>query len=190
MDERRTTAVSRRQLMAGSAALALAPAAAAAQERVTSATGKTFEQYVPATSDFPFEVTMSEEQWRADLGDDAYKIMREADTEWPKTTDLWREAVDGEYRCRGCDLPVYDGAWFVPLDKGWVFFEHSIPNAIMLGIDGPVRQYGQVRMADDRLALIEIHCRRCGCHLGHHLDVDGQNLHCINGTALEIGQRG
>ena len=178
----------RRDLLAGGtafAALAAAPAVSA-QERVTAPSGRVLEKYVPESSSFPYEVQRSKAEWMELLGGDAdaYGVLRKGNTEWPKTTDLWKAAHDGEYACVGCDLPVYDGSWFVPLTKGWVFFEHSIPNTVMLGVDGPVRQYGMAQMGEDRVTLIEVHCRRCGSHLGHYLPVDGQHLHCINGTSL------
>ena len=192
-------APTRRRLMGGAALLALSPLAARAEERTAPPgmgdalregeerleSGRVLAKYVPAESTFPYEVQRTEEEWLAllDGDEEAYGVLRLSNTEWPGTTDLWETAHEGEYACRGCDLPVYDGQWFVPLEKGWVFFEHSIPNAVMLGVDGPVRQYG---MRDEmRIALIEVHCRRCGSHLGHYLPVDGQNLHCINGTSLK-----
>lgn len=188
----------RRRLVGGAALAALAPLAARAddapsgmgalaegEERVAS--GAVLAKYVPEDSTFPYEVRRTPEAWLAHLDGDAeaYGILRKSHTEWPKTTELWRAANPGGYACRGCGLPVYEAKWFVPLDKGWAFFDHSIPNAVMLAQDGPVRQYGMP--ADDaRIALIEVHCRRCGSHLGHHLPVDGRPLHCINGTSLAL----
>ena len=153
----------------------------------TAPSGTVLAKYVPAESDYPFEVRHTEDEWRAMLDDEeTYGVLRLANTEWPKSTDLWREAHDGEYHCRGCDLPVYEGRWFEPLDKGWVFFHHAMPHSVMFSVDGPVRQYGMDPEAELRTALTEVHCRRCGSHLGHHLLVAGQYLHCINGTALTL----
>lgn len=68
-----------------------------------------FVKYVPETSSFPYEISRTEAKWRAFLGDDdIYGILRLANTEWPKTTDLWKEAHDAGYLCRGCDLPLYE----------------------------------------------------------------------------------
>lgn len=120
-----------------------------------------------------------------DGDDEAYGILRRSNTEWPQTSDLWQTAHDGDYHCRGCDLPVFQGRWFEPLDKGWAFFHHAVENAVLLGVDSPVRQYGQTGMgSEDRIAMTEVHCRRCGSHLGHHLLVSGMYLHCINGASL------
>lgn len=148
-----------------------------------------FAIYIPEESDFPYEIQRTREEWRAHLDNDEnlYGVMRLARTEKPRTTDLWKEAHDGEYHCRGCGLPIYEGRWFQKLNKGWVFFHHAKPNTVLFALDGPVPQYGQQGMAlDEDNALSEVHCRRCGSHLGHHLKVSGMFLHCINGTALTL----
>ncbi len=184
--------LTRRNLLASTtvlaAGIAFAPHSATAQTTVRSG-GQSIAIYIPEESDFPYEVTRTETEWRTHLGDDdfVYDILRRAQTERPKTTDLWREAHDGQYLCRGCDLPLYEGHWFQPLDKGWVFFHHAIPNAVMFGLDGPVPEYGQAGMAlNTQTAMGEIHCRRCGSHIGHHVPVEGMFLHCLNGTALKL----
>lgn len=148
-----------------------------------------FVVYIPEESEYPYEVVRTRDEWRSffDNDENAYNIMRLARTERPKTTDMWREAHNGDYHCRGCDLPLYEGRWFQPLNKGWVFFHHAKPNSVLFALDGPVPQYGQAGMAlDEENALAEIHCRRCGSHVGHHLKVSGMFLHCINGTALTL----
>lgn len=163
--------LSRRALMG--AAAALVPGTAMAGRKAGS-------------DGFDYEVTRSEAEWRAMLSDEEYVVLRNGATEWPRSSDLWQETRDGTYHCRGCELEVFGANHQVPLDKGWVFFRHSEPNAVLTGIEGPVPQYGQAGMVDPGsiAAFLEIHCRRCGSHLGHYLPVDGQNLHCINGAAL------
>ena len=148
-----------------------------------------FAVYIPEESDFPYEIVRTRDEWREYFNHDenTYNIMRLARTETPKSTELWKEAHNGDYLCRGCDLPLYEGRWFQPLDKGWVFFHHAKPNTVLFALDGPVPQYGQAGMAlDEKNAISEVHCRRCGCHVGHHLKVSGMFLHCINGTALTL----
>ncbi|MEM8850691.1 MAG: peptide-methionine (R)-S-oxide reductase [Pseudomonadota bacterium] len=180
------TKLTRRALLASAATMA-AGAALKAQETVQIG-NQTIAVYVPETSTFPYEIQRTEAEWRDHLDGDeeAYRILRGGKTEVPKTTDLWREAHDGQYLCRGCDLPIYEGQWFQPLDKGWVFFHHAIPNAVMFGLDGPVPEYGQAGMLSQTNAMAEIHCRQCGSHIGHHIPVEGMQLHCLNGTALKL----
>lgn len=164
--------IRRRHLLAtaglGAAAVAFAPRRAVAQRA--------------ADDGFAYEIARTDAEWRAMLSPEEYKILRAGDTELPKTSPLWNEERDGTYLCKGCDLPVYRSNWKVPLDKGWVFFAHGEENAVLMGIDGPQQAYGMNPNGFGN--LIEAHCRRCGSHLGHILYVDGQVVHCINGTAL------
>ena len=143
---------------------------------------------------FAFEVRRSEDEWRAMLGEDSFRVLREAQTEAPHTSPLVGETRPGIYCCRGCDLTVYDARYKEPLDKGWVFFRHSAPNAVLTGIeffelevtDGDT---GATQAEAVAMPEIEAHCRRCGSHLGHILLVEGQVLHCINGTSLVFQPR-
>lgn len=162
--------LSRRGFLATSSAAALTVAAPAAADG--------------HGDEFQYEITRTEAEWRAQFSDFEYAILREGRTETPKTSPLWEETRPGAYHCKGCDLHNYDGNWKVVLDKGWVFFKHAVPNAVLFGIDGPVPEYGQ--MATGINAVTEVHCRRCGSHLGHHVYVAKQVLHCINGTALDF----
>lgn len=134
------------------------------------------------TSEFAFEITRTDEEWRARLSDEDYRILRRGGTELPASSELWSETRQGDYCCKGCDLLVYRGAWREPVNKGWVFFRHAEANTVLTGIDGPVAEYGQNAYTD--LTLIEAHCRRCGSHLGHILWVEEKILHCINGASL------
>ena len=131
---------------------------------------------------FSYEVTRTDAEWRDMLSDESYHVLRMGATELPKSSPLWNEARAGMYHCKGCDLEAFDAAWKVPLDKGWVFFTHSQTNAVLTGIDGPVPEYGNTMSTED--AFFEVHCRRCGSHLGHLLTVERQQVHCINGASL------
>ncbi len=138
---------------------------------------------VPAGRDaFDYEVTRTDVEWRALLGD-AYPIMREGKTEQQRSSPLWAEARPGDYYCKGCDLHHYRGALKVNLTKGWLFFTASEPNSQLMSQDGPAV------MADPQNPFdvsIEVHCRRCGSHIGHILLVEGRALHCINGASLNF----
>jgi len=164
---------SRRNFMAASAASALAATSAPASTNAAP------------SEEFIYEVQRTDAEWRAMLSKDEYNILRKGSTELPKTSPLWNETSEGFYHCKGCSLTSYDGRWKVILDKGWAFFVHSQPNAILTDIDGPVAEYG-ARMDAGPGAYVEVHCRRCSSHLGHLLIADGQQLHCINGTALDF----
>ncbi|SHE31289.1 peptide-methionine (R)-S-oxide reductase [Litoreibacter ascidiaceicola] len=134
-------------------------------------------------SDYQYEVIRTEAEWRAQLSEFDYAILREGKTEKQKSSPHWNETAEGIYHCKGCDLPSYDGKWKVVLKKGWAFFYHAVPNNVLTGIDGIIPpEYGD--SAAGFAALIETHCRRCGSHLGHLLIVEGIQTHCINGASL------
>lgn len=166
-----TLKLNRRAFFASTAAAAVsAPVAASARVMAGE------------NSDYVYEVDHSPAEWEAMLSPEEYIVMREGYTEQPKSSPLWEEARPGMYSCRGCELPIFDGRWKEVLSKGWVFFDHSLPDAILTNVDGPTPEYGS--MAEGKTAIMEVHCRRCGSHLGHFLTVEGKPRHCINGISL------
>jgi peptide-methionine (R)-S-oxide reductase len=160
--------ITRRNLLAGTTVLASLPGLGA-------------QASVPAGRDpFEYEVTRTEAEWRAMLGDD-YAILRDGETEEPRSSPLWAEARQGAYACRGCDLLQYQSLTKVHLLKGWAFFQRSEPNAQLMSQDVPsVMSDSPVNAG----ITIEVHCRRCGSHMGHILLVEENLLHCINGASL------
>ena len=142
---------------------------------------------------FDYEITRTEEEWRALLSDDDYKILRDGETEIQFTHPYWNEKARGMYHCKGCDLELHSSEHKYFPDKGWVFFTASVPNSLLMAIDA------RSEMVDEMLGeeqsqselneiagnfFIETHCRRCGSHIGHVLPVAGRALHCVNGASL------
>lgn len=166
------TQTRRRFLATTAVAGASVPLAAHATERATG------------SDEFRFEIERTEDEWRSMLTNAQYEVLRNGATEPPEYSPLWEETADGTYHCRGCELHAYDSRWKTILDKGWLFFGHSVPNAALTGIDQNPGAEGMVGTIDN--TTIEAHCRRCGSHWGHILYVEGRVLHCINGTALEF----
>lgn len=166
------TEINRRKLLVGSTAIAS-----------LTVMGKTAVADVPANRDpFDYEVTRTDAEWREMLGDD-YAILREGKTEPQRSSPLWAEGRQGTYECRGCDLLQYKSDTKVNLLKGWVFFQASEPNSQMMSQD----RGAEMGEADTSSKLtIEVHCRRCGSHMGHILLVEGNVLHCINGASLNF----
>lgn len=123
-----------------------------------------------------FEVTRTDEEWRAMLTDLQYKVMREEGTERAGSSPLDKVYDAGTYFCRGCDLALYPSDTKYDSGTGWPSFYQSLPDAVRTK---PDRKLFRVRT--------EVHCRRCGSHLGHIFD-DGPaptgKRHCLNGVSL------
>ena len=123
-----------------------------------------------------FEVTRSKAEWKAMLSTLQYKVMREGGTERAGSSPLDKNYEAGTYHCRGCDLALYPSGTKYDSRTGWPSFYQSLPNAIGTKAD---RKLFAVRT--------EVHCRRCGSHLGH-VFADGPaptgKRHCLNGVSL------
>lgn len=123
-----------------------------------------------------FEIEKTEAEWRAILDDLEYAVLREEATERPWTSPLNDEHRPGTFACKGCDLPLFDAATKYDSGTGWPSFYEPLPNAIGESTD---YKLGYPRT--------EVHCRRCGGHLGHVFP-DGPPptglRYCINGVSL------
>ncbi len=125
---------------------------------------------------FGFEVTKSDAEWKKLLSPAAYQVLRHEDTEPPFTSPLNKEHRDGVFACAGCSLDLYSSSTKFESGTGWPSFWRPLPNAIGTSTD---RKLGMART--------EVHCRRCGGHLGHVFD-DGPPptglRYCMNGVAM------
>jgi peptide-methionine (R)-S-oxide reductase len=123
-----------------------------------------------------FEVTKSDEEWRKVLTRQQYYILREHGTERPFTSPLDREKRAGTFSCAGCQLPLFSSTTKFDSGTGWPSFHTPLENAVGTQTD---RSLFTVRT--------EVHCRRCGGHLGHVFD-DGPPptglRYCMNGIAM------
>ncbi len=174
----------RRRFLTATGMAALTAGTASCVNADTSAANNGAARFYQPDRSYAYEVRRTEAEWRSLLSPTDYKILREGHTEVQKSSPLWQETRDGTYACKGCDLKAYDSRWKTPRDKGWVFFYHSEPNAVMTDIDGPNPAYGM--NPRQNIALTEVHCRRCGSHFGHHLIVGNDALHCVNGASLNF----
>ena len=129
-----------------------------------------------ATAGKTFEVTKSDEEWRAQLTREQYRVLREHGTERAGTSPLDKEYGRGTFRCAGCDLPLFSSGAKFDSGTGWPSFWQPLDGAVGTSRD---RSLFMVRT--------EVHCRRCGGHLGHVFE-DGPRptglRYCMNGAAL------
>ncbi|WP_316858866.1 peptide-methionine (R)-S-oxide reductase MsrB [uncultured Cohaesibacter sp.] len=123
-----------------------------------------------------FEIEKSEEEWRKILTPEQFAILREQSTERAFSSVLNDEKRDGTFHCAGCDLPLYSSKAKYDSGTGWPSFYEALPDAIGTSTD--------FKLIYPRT---EVHCRRCGGHLGHVFN-DGPKptgkRHCINGAAM------
>jgi peptide-methionine (R)-S-oxide reductase len=126
----------------------------------------------------PFEISLTPAQWRARLGPAAYHILREQGTEPPFSSPLLHEHRRGLFACAGCGLPVFRSSDKFDSGTGWPSFTRAIE-----------RNVGTRRDTSLMMVRTEVHCRRCGGHLGHVFDDGPPPTHkrwCIDGLALRF----
>lgn len=125
-----------------------------------------------------FEVSHSASEWHALLTPEQYDVLREEGTERPYTSALNDEHRDGTFSCAGCKLDVFSSATKFDSGTGWPSFWTPLDKAVAVRED---RSFGMVRK--------EVHCSRCGGHLGHVFD-DGPKptglRYCMNGVAMNF----
>ena len=125
-----------------------------------------------------FEVTRTPEEWRRQLTPAQYNILREHGTERPYTSPLNKEHRKGTFACAGCDLPLFASETKFDSGTGWPSFYQPLPDAV-----------GTTEDRSFMMTRTEVHCRRCGGHLGHVFD-DGPKptglRYCMNGVSLRF----
>jgi peptide-methionine (R)-S-oxide reductase len=163
--------VTRRQILLGTAGVAVVAAAGVGVVRWVNSRAT-------AASNGHFEVAKTPDEWRKVLTPAQYAVLREADTERPWTSPLNDEHRKGTFVCAGCDLPLFKSETKFNSGTGWPSFYAPIEGAVETGKDW---SFGILRE--------EVHCRRCGGHLGHVFK-DGPKptglRYCINGIALKF----
>jgi peptide-methionine (R)-S-oxide reductase len=125
-----------------------------------------------------FEVTRTDAEWRARLTSAQFDVLRGHGTERAFTSPLDREKRAGLFACAGCGLELFSSETKFDSGTGWPSFYAPLPNAI-----GTSTDYKLV------VPRTEVHCHRCGGHLGHVFK-DGPPptglRYCMNGVALNF----
>lgn len=130
---------------------------------------------------FPIEKT--ETEWRAQLTEMQYHVLREAGTERAFTSELNKIYEPGTYVCAACNTPLFKGKYKYDSGSGWPSFDREIKGNVAFDTD---YNLGYART--------EEHCAKCGGHLGHvfndgPLETTGKR-HCVNGAALKFIPKG
>ena len=125
-----------------------------------------------------FKVVKSDAQWRSELNEIEYAVLRNAGTERPGTGELLYENRNGVYRCRGCNAELFDASTKFDAHCGWPsFFEAGASDAVIHREDFT---HGMSR--------VEVLCANCGSHLGHVFPDAPQtptgNRYCMNSVSL------
>lgn len=124
------------------------------------------------------KIEKSDAEWRAELDDMAYKVLRKHGTERAGTYDNFPKEP-GTFRCKGCGAPLFDQAHKFESGTGWPsFYQPLDPDMV-----------GETEDRSFFMRRTEVHCARCDGHLGHVFP-DGPRptglRYCINGVALEF----
>jgi peptide-methionine (R)-S-oxide reductase len=123
-----------------------------------------------------FEVTHTDAEWRTLLSPEQYDVLRQEGTERPYSSPLNHEKRQGTFACAGCNLALFSSGTKFDSHTGWPSFWQPLPDAVGSRSD---KSFGMTRT--------EIHCHRCGGHLGHVFE-DGPKptglRYCMNGIAM------
>ncbi|MGE5199163.1 MAG: peptide-methionine (R)-S-oxide reductase MsrB [Rhodospirillaceae bacterium] len=125
-----------------------------------------------------FTVSKTDDEWQASLTPKQYAVLRRHDTEYPGTSPLLDEHRDGVFVCAGCGQPLFTSETKYESGSGWPSFYAAVEGAVATSEDTTLG-----------MRRVEIHCSRCGGHLGHVFP-DGPRptgeRYCTNGAALRF----
>jgi len=159
---------------------AAADDAAGASERAEQATpSPSAEDAVAAEAAPEYKIVKSDEEWRALLTPEEYRVTRQAGTERAFTGRYWNTKTPGTYHCICCDTPLFRSDTKFDSGCGWPSFFEPLDGARL------------IELRDTSLGMIrtEVRCKRCDAHLGHVFP-DGPPptglRYCINSVALRL----
>lgn len=126
-----------------------------------------------------FPITKTEAEWKSQLTELEYYVLRESGTETAFTSDLNKNHEKGIYVCAACGTPLFNSDHKFDSGTGWPSFDREIKGNVAFTIDNKLG-----------FARTEEHCANCGGHLGHVFADGPRNTtgmrHCINGAALNF----
>ncbi|MBE9166131.1 peptide-methionine (R)-S-oxide reductase MsrB [Pleurocapsales cyanobacterium LEGE 06147] len=130
------------------------------------------------TTNENFEIQKTEQEWRESLTPEQFRVLRKHGTERAGTSPLDKQYAKGIYVCAGCGQPLFTSETKFNSGTGWPSFNAPIENAVGTSVDRSLF-----------MTRTEVHCSRCGGHLGHVFN-DGPRptgrRYCMNGVALNF----
>lgn len=127
-----------------------------------------------------YKIEKSEQEWKEQLSEEQYKILRKKGTEAPHTGKYNLHFEDGKYKCAGCGNVLFESEAKFKSNCGWPSFDQSVEGSIEYVKD---TTFGMIRT--------EILCSNCGGHIGHVFD-DGPTetgqRYCVNSASIEFNQ--
>jgi peptide-methionine (R)-S-oxide reductase len=125
-----------------------------------------------------FKISKTEAEWKAELTEQQFYVLREAGTERAFSSPLNKVYEKGTYVCAACATPLFESANKFDSGTGWPSFDREVKGNVSFDVD---YNLGYARK--------EEHCATCGGHLGHIFndgpkDTTGER-HCINGSAMK-----
>jgi peptide-methionine (R)-S-oxide reductase len=125
-----------------------------------------------------FAVAHSDEEWRRKLSADEYRVLRQHGTERAGSSHLDKQYGEGVYHCAACGQPLFPSSTKFDSRTGWPSFWAPLDEAVATETDRSLF-----------MTRTEVHCSRCGGHLGHVFDDGPQptgQRYCMNGVALDF----
>lgn len=126
-----------------------------------------------------FKINKSEAEWKSQLTDLQFYVLRKEGTERAFSSPLDKNYSAGTYVCAGCDTPLFKSEHKFNSGTGWPSFDREIKGNVAFSVDYKIG-----------IARSEEHCATCGGHLGHVFNDGPRNTtgmrHCINGAALKF----
>ena len=126
-----------------------------------------------------YAVEKTDKEWKEQLTQMEYYVLREAGTERSFTSSLNSNKKEGTYVCAACKTPLYKSEHKFNSGTGWPSFDRAIKGSVEIDVDYKIGY-----------ARTELKCNTCGGHLGHSFkdgltETTGER-HCINGVALNF----